>query len=228
MRSVTQTEPFQIVELPTVWNFIDRTQKRYGRLLVEGYVGKAGKHVKWACLCDCGNRVSVFADNLQKGNTTSCGCVHSEIASSVHSSHRMSQSPEFHCYQTMISRCTRKSSAMYHRYGARGIKVCDRWMYGEEGLKGFECFLVDMGLKPSKKHSIERENNDGNYEPGNCRWATSMEQANNTSRNVFIEYDGVRCTVSQMARKHGINPSTLRCRIYRGVAVADALLGVCR
>ena len=79
----------------------------------------------------------------------------------------------------MINRCENPNASYFKHYGGRGIKVCDRWRYGENGMSGFECFLADMGARPSMMHSIDRINNDGNYEPGNCRWATGQEQAVN-------------------------------------------------
>lgn len=96
----------------------------------------------------------------------------------------MTESPTYASWQAMIARCTHPCVRGYHNYGGRGIKVCERW-------KLFECFLADMGLRPSTKHSIDRIDNDGNYEPSNCRWATTKEQAHNRRNNV-IDEEGAR------------------------------------
>jgi hypothetical protein len=108
----------------------------------------------------------------------------------------------------MISRCKNKSQVGYKNYGGRGISVCKRWLT-------FDNFFADIGKRPSSKHSLERINNDGNYEPINCRWATRKEQASNTRRNVFITFAGETLTIYQWAKKTGIAWTTLYNRLYR-------------
>jgi len=159
---------------PVRSNFQDITNKRYGRLLVIDYVDKAyvNKDHWWLCLCDCGNSKKVLGTNLKRGTSFSCGCLRSELLRRSKQTHGMTLTSEFNIWNGMRKRCLNKNNKDYKNYGGRGIKVCDRW------LNSFENFYVDMGGRPSAKHSIDRINNDGDYEPSNCRWATAKEQQN--------------------------------------------------
>lgn len=126
-------------------------------------------------------------------------------------------SPEHRAWSSMIRRCTNPTQRAYKNYGGRGIVVCERW------LKSFECFLEDMGRLPPD-HTLDRIDNDGNYEPGNCRWATKTTQANNTRRNHFIEHAGRRQTIAEWAMEIGVKHATLKRRIYKGLSLDRALL----
>lgn len=119
------------------------------------------------------------------------------------------KTPEYYSYHHMKGRCYRKSHAKYHRYGARGITICDRWL----GKSGFNNFLADMGIKPSLKHSIDRIDNDGDYTPKNCKWSTPKEQSNNTSTNKPITFNGVTMNRCQWADHLNIKRSTLDMRL---------------
>ena len=130
--------------------------------------------------------------------------------------HGWSGTPEHKAWLNMRNRCRNQKNKMYARYGGRGIQVCSRW-------NSFECFIEDMGARPSPGHTVERINNDGNYEPSNVKWATRFEQNNNTSRNKFIEFDGIKRTISQWARACGINKHTLEQRLERGWSIKEAL-----
>lgn len=160
-------------------NVKDLTGKQFGRLLVERQNGRSKSgSVMWECLCDCGKRKTVRGSHLTSGSTLSCGCEHREIASATALRHGHSTSGRtsstYNSWARMIDRCTNEKNNRFARYGGRGITVCTRW-------RKFENFLADMGEKPDKDLSIDRINNDGNYEPGNCRWATPAEQARNRS-----------------------------------------------
>ena len=120
--------------------------------------------------------------------------------------HGMTGTPEHNTWQSMLQRCTNQRLASWHRYGGRGIRVCERWQV-------FENFLADMGKRPSEMHSLDRIDNDGDYEPGNCRWATSEVQNANKSTNVHIELDGRRQTLAQWAREIGITVQALTFRL---------------
>lgn len=142
----------------------------------------ANGHARWFCLCACGKTTLVEAGNLRSGRQRSCGCLNDELRGKARTTHGHTtnqfynrQSPEYNTWQLMKSRCYYPKSNRYYRYGARGITVCRRW------LDSFANFLADMGPKPSPRHSIDRINNDGNYEPTNCRWATTAEQRRNRS-----------------------------------------------
>ena len=111
-------------------------------------------------------------------------------------------------WDSMKQRCLDPKNKRWDRYGGRGIKVCDRWM-------SFDNFLVDMGLPPSRNHQLDRINNDGNYEPSNCRWVERRQQANNMSTNVRLTHDGQNLTLTEWARIKGIAPQTLWARLYK-------------
>lgn len=160
-------------------NRVDITGQRYGRWLVLGYAGTRGKYAYWLCRCDCGTEKAVSGGSLRWGGTFSCGCLARETHtgntySKVHGHSSkpeayQKRSPEYVSWQSMIRRCVDPKAARYERYGARGITVCDRWR------DSFETFLADMGPR-SAGTTIDRINNDGNYEPGNCRWGTKEQQ----------------------------------------------------
>jgi hypothetical protein len=131
--------------------------------------------------------------------------------------HGMHDSPEHKAWRSMKHRCANPRSGRYDRYGARGITVCQRWR------ESFESFYADMGSRPSPDHSIDRINNDGNYEPGNCRWATTAEQNRNRSDNVRLSFDGREMTASEWARELCINRRTLYLRLSTGWTIENAL-----
>lgn len=132
------------------------------------------------CVCECGTHRLIHRSNLTSGKTKSCGCKKAEKVAKARTTHSMFGTPTYSSWSSMMTRCKNQKSKSYANYGARGIKVCERWNL-------FENFLQDMGEKPKKGMSIERINNDGNYEPGNCRWATPKEQASNTRRTKLTQ-----------------------------------------
>lgn len=190
---------------------IDLTGQKFGKLTVieENGRGKRGE-VLWLCVCDCGNKRNKSASFLRKKSTFSCGCEKKEAAKKAFTSHGLSQTPTYNVWQSMKDRCLNPKNCVYHNYGARGIKVCDRW------INSFENFYSDMGEKP-KHLSIERIDNNGDYEPSNCRWATAREQCANRRRSSHVTIDGETKNISEWSRVSGIGRSTIRRRFDAGI-----------
>lgn len=154
----------------------DLSNKQFGRLTALTFAYSKSSNAHWDCACECGKSVIVAACHLKSGHTTSCGCAHAEMMS-ARATHRESvtqaNTKEYRAWQNMKRRCYDPANNRYYRYGARGIRVCDAW------INSYETFLADVGRAPSPRHTIDRLNNDGNYEPRNVRWATYVEQAKN-------------------------------------------------
>ena len=134
----------------------------------------------WNCKCVCGKLIEVRGDRLTRGNTKSCGCVGRQNQIKAVTHHGMRTSAEYVAWTAMKARCQNLQNVNWENYGGRGIKVCERW------LESFENFFADMGKRPSPAHSLDRKNNDGNYEPDNCRWATKKEQRLNQRPQLII------------------------------------------
>lgn len=154
----------------------DLTGQQFERLYVTRRAGsnKQGQ-TTWHVVCECGTTKVVAGTSLLGRKAVSCGCLRREMLDRGNPTHGMSDAPEYEIWCGMVRRCTNPNNHAWPRYGGRGITVCDRWR------ESFETFLADVGPRPSDKHSIDRINNDGNYEPGNCRWATAREQVQNSS-----------------------------------------------
>jgi hypothetical protein len=148
------------------------------------------------------------------GESTSCGCYQRENSAEtlrkVATKHGKHNTPEYFRWLSMKLRCYHPSHHAFKDYGGRGITVCDRWKHD------FEAFLSDVGERPSPEHSLDRIDNDGNYEPNNVRWATRQEQANNRRTNVKVTYDGREQTLAQWARELGITPEGVAYRVKHG------------
>jgi hypothetical protein len=190
---------------------VDLTGQRFGRLTVLSVVVR-NRSRRWLCRCDCGNELDVARNNLRSGCTKSCGCLRREKAAEKCRTHGKSHMREYDVWCSMKNRCLNPNDQNYYRYGGRGITVCDRWQ------RSFEAFISDMGPRPSSKHSIEREDNDGPYDPDNCVWATrSMQSSNIRPRGlVQVAVDGKLRTAAEWARRLGTSQSTILCRIKAG------------
>lgn len=193
----------------------DRLGQRYGRLLVTERApnkSETDTNARWKCLCDCGRETVQYGQDLKKGKVISCGCWNEE----KRFKHGLADTPVHRVWIGMRSRCNNPKAREYVNYGGRGIKVCDRW-------ESFENFVADMGIRP-EGYSIDRINNDGNYEPSNCRWATTTQQLNNRRVNRVLELNGERRTIGEWSAKLGIGWSTIRNRVDRyGWTIEKAL-----
>ena len=186
----------------------DLTGLRFGRLLVIRRGANNGRHVMWEVACDCGQTKRVRGNRLERGTTRSCGCLARELCSKRARTHGRSHTPEHITWGSMIERCSNRRCRGYRNYGARGISVCERW-------KRFEHFYADMGPRPSPSHSIDRIDPAGNYEPGNCRWATNDAQQTNKRTNVRIQFNGRELCVAEWSRVTGIPSSRIFYRISK-------------
>lgn len=165
---------------------VDLTGQTFGRLTVIEKRGHSGGKALWACSCVCGNEIVVRGVHLRSGRQVSCGCWRSENTSKLMTRHghavRGKISKAYSVWQNMLGRVNPENAELYPWHAGRGIKVCERWL-------SFENFLADMG-EPDSRQTIDRVDNDGDYEPGNCRWATMKEQNLNRRNNVWVDVDG--------------------------------------
>lgn len=180
---------------------------KYGRLTVLKETRRASV-LWWTCRCDCGQKKQIVKQSIVQGLTKSCGCLGDESRRSVPRTHGQSRTTTYQIWLGMVARCRNENEPAYPQYGGRGIKVCARWLR-------FENFLADMGKRPAGK-SIDRIDNDGSYEPRNCRWATRAEQARNRSTNILIEFRGEKLCLADWAARYGLKPSTLYAARRRG------------
>lgn len=200
---------------------LELTGQKFSKLTVENQssIKSLSGHIRWNCICDCGNRTTVIGSDLINGKIKSCGCYNKE----KDKTHGMSNTPEYDAWRSIIRRCIDPDTTNYDNYGGRGITVCDRW------LNSFEAFYEDMGSRPSSDHSIDRRENDLGYYKENCRWATRQEQANNRRTNIFYSYKDSRLTIAELSRlpeakANKINVGTLYNRIVKnGYSVEEAL-----
>lgn len=199
---------------------IQMVGKRCGRLTVIYDAGLTENgHYAWGCKCDCGTEVVVRGAQLRNGTTRSCGCLQRDTLRDIRRTHGASRgaggdlmlAKAYHTRVHVISRCNNPNSKAYPDYGGRGITVCSRW------LDSFEAFLSDMGLPPSRQHSIERLDVDGNYDPSNCVWATAVEQARNQRRSRKITINGITKNITTWQRDSGVTYTTIMKRLSRSV-----------
>ena len=187
----------------------DLTGQKFGKLHVIRYVKQEGGNV-WECQCDCGNKAYVSSDKLKSGHTSSCGC-------KVRKYDGESKTDLYMHYSIMKKRCHPR----YHghkNYYDKGVIVCDEWAC-EDGYLNFRDWSLHNGYKEGL--SLDRIDNDGIYEPCNCRWVTMKEQGNNRTTNVFIEYNGEIKTLKQWSEYFGLNYSTVKSRRSRGLGVPE-------
>lgn len=192
----------------------DITGQRFGRLVALGPTGRnKRRQIEWLCNCDCGNTTTVASGSLIDGNTSSCGCLKIEITIRNNTTHGMSQHPIIRTWRHMIARCSNPTDHDYPAYGARGIRVCEEWA---GNIKAFHDYVSSLPNYKAEGYTLDRIDNDGNYEPGNVRWATQAQQNRNTRKSKIIVHNGESKCLSEWARDTGIHIQTLRRRIKLG------------
>jgi len=204
-----------------VGRFLNLTGQRFGRLVALKQVGKnKQQNANWLCICDCGNTVTISQSNLHrasKGYNTSCGCLRRENSRKQLTTHGLSETRLYEIWCGMKKRCFSPTDQAYSNYGGRGITICDEWLV-------FERFYEWAMANGYQDHlTIERKDNNKGYSPGNCKWATMKEQANNTRRSHLITHNGQTMTVTAWAKSVGIKVNTLWARIKKGWPVERAL-----
>ena len=202
---------------------------KFGRLIVVEYYG-ADKHKNalWECQCDCGNTSIAKTHNLMKGATRSCGCLQKEKATKhlldISTTHGLSKDSKgkntrlFRIWMGIKNRCSNSNLREYPKYGGRGIKICDKWL---NDYKAFHDWSIQNGY--SEKLSIDRIDNDGNYEPSNCRWVDEKTQANNRSSSKIYEINGVKRTLAEWVKEYNCSYPTAYERLKRGWSLQKAL-----
>lgn len=202
----------------------DMTGQTFGKLTVLEYAGVRNTNAHWLCRCECGRQTIVIGLHLRQGRSRSCGnasCKAPKQRIGKGSNCNLSRSTEYVIWNGIIHRCTNPNYGSYRNYGARGIKVCERWL-------DFQNFLADMGERPAGM-SIDRIDNDGDYCPENCRWATQKEQARNTRSIRLLEFRGRKQPVSAWCEELGLPSSTLKNRLDTlGWSVERSLATPCR
>jgi len=191
----------------------DLNGQTFTRLTVVGPINKTKQcKIQWLCICECGSETIVSSDRLVGEISRSCGCLKLQIQTT----HMMTGTPEYRSWDSMLQRTGNPNSKAFKNYGARKISCCKRW-------KKFEQFFSDMGPKPSMKHSIDRIDNNGDYCPENCRWATPKEQQRNKNNNRKLTFMGkTKCAV-EWSEITGIRHSTIFSRLLRGWSVKRTL-----
>lgn len=196
-------------------NSVDMTGRRYGRLLVLSRAETIKGLSRWLCRCDCGVERVVRGADLRNGSTRSCWCLGRENVIAACSTHRGSRTQLYNAWTCMRARCENPKNSNFRYYGGRGVRVCERWLK-------FENFLADMGERP-KGCTLDRIDGNGDYEPGNCRWATPTEQANNMRSNRNVTVDGETFTIAQWAKRTGLNKHLISERLRSGWSPSEAV-----
>jgi hypothetical protein len=197
----------------------------FGRLIVLLDTGlRKNRSIIWECSCACGNTHTVSTASLVSGKSKSCGCLKRELAKAAllkhgYTSYRGKKPKLYSIWCGIRARCNRETHKHYASYGGRGIKVCPTW--GDYAT--FERDILSLGDKPEDSYSLDRVNNDGDYEPGNIRWATKTEQSRNRRNIKRITFNGKTQTAEEWGLELGIPPTTIRQRYNKGYSVEDCL-----
>ena len=192
---------------------------KFGRLTVLKEIEKNKNLRTFECVCECGNKKIVFKKYLKNGETKSCGCLKKEYLKNktIGLKHGMSRTKFYKMYDSIKKRCLNKNNKDYKNYGGRGIKICEEWLNKENGFINFYNWSMENGYKEGL--SIDRINNNGNYEPKNCRWITNKEQQRNTRNNVFLTYKGETHCLAEWAEILNLTHSCIKGRHSRNLPI---------
>lgn len=204
---------------------IDLKNKRFGRLVIKSFAGFKiignRRNRVWCCICDCGNEINVLARSLKSGNTKSCGCLSIEKsrirAKNNFTIHGKTKTRLYKIWSKMRERCDKKYYIKFKNYGGRGIKVCSEW----QKFIPFYNWAMENGYKENL--TIDRKDVNGNYDPDNCRWATTKQQGNNKRNNHVVEYRGKTMTITQWNDLLGFKKGIFSLRIRRGMCIEKAI-----
>lgn len=194
---------------------------RYERLVaIEFSERDAHRKQRWRFRCDCGAEFIANVSDVKARKTQSCGCLNNEKIAEIgraKRTHGQTKTPEYRIWTNMIVRCTNPQDENYHNYGGRGIRMCDAW------ADSFEAFYRDMGPRPSPQHSVDRIDNDGNYEPGNVQWSTASQQGRNRRTTHFVTVDGISMSLIEAAERSGTPYKVVLSRVHSGWDAGRAL-----
>lgn len=193
------------------------TSKKFYRLTAISKIG--GRYNTWLWKCECGKKKEIRFASVASGNTKSCGCLAFELKKAALTTHGRSGTYEYTIWAAMKRRCYNPNVYAFHRYGGRGIYVCDRWR------DSFQSFYDDMGPCPEGMW-LDRKNNNGPYIPGNCKWSVPLEQQNNKSSNVFYALGDKSLTLAQWCKKTNVQYATVWHRLSKGWPLSEALFTV--
>lgn len=198
--------------------FKDLSGATFGRLTVieraNDYISPSGYHkTRWRCICKCGKEAVVVGEYLLRGDTKSCGCLEIESKIKNGTTHGKSKTPLYYVWKNIKGRCYNSNHVNYKDYGGRGIKMCDEW---HDSFENFANWALSSGY--SEGLTVDRINNDGLYEPSNCRLVGRKEQANNRRNSITITYNGATMNISEWADMFGMKYSTIYSRLKRGLS----------
>lgn len=197
---------------------LDLTNKKFNKLTVLEYSHNLGQKVMWKCRCECGNITFVSTTNLTCNRTKSCGCYKLEEFSKRFTKHNQRHTKLYEIWKGIKGRCLNPKHISFHNYGGRGITICDEW---KKDFVSFYNWSMQNGY--DENLSIDRINNNGNYEPSNCRWVDRKVQANNTRSNHFFTYNNKTKTITQWCEFFNISKGTFYSRLKRGWSIEKAL-----
>lgn len=199
----------------------DITGQTFGKLTTLGPIGKSpDNHILWLCQCECGQTTVAYSHSLRCGNTRSCGCLVADFNKRVRTTHGMADTAIYSIWRNIVERCTNPKNRAYHDYGGRGINIHNEW---RQDVHVFHDYVSRLPDYDTKGYSIDRIDNNGNYEPGNVRWATRIEQNRNTRTNRLLTYNGKTQCLAAWADEIQLTQRLLRSRLSRGWSDERAL-----